>query len=800
MTGRRWVVILVAGAAITLLLGRGIAQMYTAYLWYASLGLPDLWRARYGSLLALRGLCGAAATLFVFANLYAVRQSVVSLVLPRRVGNLDIGEEVPRRQLTWTAALLSLVIGVALAWPQSDWSGYLGARIGQRFGESDPYFAADLAFFVYRLPLERSLFTWTMTVVLVVIGLVTLLYALTPSLRWEQRGLYVSGYVRRHFAMLAGVLLLLLAWHYRLQMYLLLGEGSAPDGAFTSVDHRVGIPGSLVLSLVMLGAGLTVMWAGWTGQLRLVFAALTGVLAAVLLTRQVAPFVARRAGDTRDPAVRERPYEATRNGYTRRAFAVDRILPADASIGFASLADAALHVPVWDEGALRRATDRPLPGSGIGWAATDSGITASIPTQPGGASVAVYLASVTDESGAPARALRRELADPPRVLIAADSVPRSLVLADSSGRIAAPSLATSGARLAHALAMQDLRVWFAAPPLPSPKILTRRGVRERVRAVAPFFAQGTEITPLWHADTLMWALDLYSSSETYPLSRRLIVAGAERAYFQHAATALINASTGRTVLLVDSLPDPIAASWMRRFPRLFQRPAALPTSLRRQIPPGRDGARAQATAFGRVGMRDEAEITRRLPDQEGADSALVAFGAPLLSFPRAGSPAYVLPLVDRSDRLRGLLVALGGVSRRTMWLAASESAPVWSEALDRLGAADTIPASLLVRGYVRAVPLGGQVVLVQPRYDWRGTGAPRLLYVAALSSDSVRSARTLLQLAGRLPVMTPLSAADLRGRLRELYEEMRRASARGDWAAFGRAFDSLGAILGERRP
>jgi hypothetical protein len=69
-----------------------------------------------------------------------------------------------------------------------------------------------------------------------------------------------------------------------------------------------------------------------------------------------------------------------------------------------------------------------------------------------------------------------------------------------------------------------------------------------------------------------------------------------------------------------------------------------------------------------------------------------------------------------------------------------------------------------------------------------------------LSGDSVRSARTLVQLAGRLPISTRLGGAEFQERVRQLYEEMRRASQRGDWAAFGRAFDSLGAIVRERRP
>jgi uncharacterized membrane protein (UPF0182 family) len=355
--------------------------------------------------------------------------------------------------------------------------------------------------------------------------------------------------------------------------------------------------------------------------------------------------------------------------------------------------------------------------------------------------------------------------------------------------------------------MQDFRVWFGALPAPAPKLLTRRGVRERVGALAPFFVQGGTISPIWFADSLVWSLELYSSSRTYPLSRHLVVAGAERAYFQHAATALVNAATGRTVLVADSLPDPVALTWMIRFPRLFARPGSLPMAVRRQMPPAREGARAQASAFGRYGTRGETDVARHLPDDEGPDSALVDSPAPVIAFPRVGgggaggggTSGYVLPLLDRTERVRGLFVALGGPAHRSVWLPSRESAPVWSESLDRLRAADTISVSQLVRGYVRTIPVADQIVMLQPRYDWRGGNAPRVVYVMALTGDTVRTARTLLQLAGRLPEPVPASR-DFRARARELYDEMRRASARGDWAAYGRAFDALGALFRERRP
>lgn len=799
MGGRRWLLIALLVAAIALLAGRALAQVYTDYLWYASVGAADVWRARFVSLSLLRIGCAVVATLFVFANLYAVRQSVVSLVLPRRVGNIEFGEEVPRPQLTWMAFGLSAIIGLAFAWTRNDWSQALGARIGQPFGETDPYFARDLGFFVHRLPFELSLFTWMMTMVLIVIGLVILLYALTPSLRWEQGGLYVSGYVRRHLAMLAGGLLLVLAWHYRLEMYTMLGAGGGVEGSFTSVDHRVGIPASLLMAIVTLGAGLTVLWAGWTGQLRLAFAALTGVIVAALAARQVAPFLANRSAAS-ESSVRERPYEATRAGYTRRAFGVDRIAMADSNAVFASLAEAAPFTAVWDEAVLTQTSDHPAR-SGAGWTVSDSGLHVAIPSGTGSQPALQVMAGFSDDGGMPVRITQQgdAVRGAPPMMFVADSSPRSLVTADSSGRIAAPSLGSGASRLAHALSKQDFSLWLGTVPSPAPKLVSRRGVRERVGAVAPFFVQGSAISPVWYGDSLVWALELYSAASTYPLSRRVRINGVEHAYFQHAATALVNATTGRLLLVSDSLADPVATSWMTRFPRLFARAGSLPATLRRQLPPDFDGARAQAIAFGRYGMRGETDVARHLPDDEGADSALAGTPPPVIGFPRLGATGHVFPLLDRSERLRGLFIALGGSGHRSLWLPAREPAPLWNEALDRLRAADTVSAGLLVRGYVRAIPLANEVAILQPRYDWRG-GSPRLMYVAALVGDSVRSARTLLQLAGYQPDSAVAGSAVNRARALQLYEEMRRAMQRGDWAAYGRAFDQLGRALRERRP
>jgi uncharacterized membrane protein (UPF0182 family) len=215
MTARRWIAFTVLAAAAALVAGRAVTGVYVDYRWYEALGALELWRAQLTVSLLLRLLSAIVATLFVFANLYAVRHSVVSLVLPRRLANLEIGEEVPGRQLIAAAAVLSALVGAALALPKDAWTEFVLARHGQPFGDQDPYFQQDLGFFVYWLPFERTLYLWSVVVVAVVSTVVVALYALTPSLRFGRGKLYVSTYVRRHLTVLGGVVLLILAWSFR---------------------------------------------------------------------------------------------------------------------------------------------------------------------------------------------------------------------------------------------------------------------------------------------------------------------------------------------------------------------------------------------------------------------------------------------------------------------------------------------------------------------------------------------------------------------------------------------------------
>jgi uncharacterized membrane protein (UPF0182 family) len=70
--------------------------------------------------------------------------------------------------------------------------------------------------------------------------------------------------------------------------------------------------------------------------------------------------------------------------------------------------------------------------------------------------------------------------------------------------------------------------------------------------------------------------------------------------------------------------------------------------------------------------------------------------------------------------------------------------------------------------------------------------------VATVLGDSVRTGPMLaaaLGLSSTPRGVTSAAPADLRARAESLYRDMRDALRRGDWTAFGRAFEAMGTAL-----
>ncbi len=811
MTRRRWVLVSLAGVALLILAGRFAAGIYAEWTWYAAMDALPLYRSKLMHQSALLGGTLAAGFILAFCNLYAVRSSIVSLVLPRKLGNLDFGEAVPGRRLTALVFAAAGVLAVLLALDQDDWTILALARFGLPFHETDPFSNRDFGNYVYRLPFERSLFTWAVGALVTTAFVVVFLYAITPSLKWEKGRLYVSAYVRRHFAALGALAMALLAWHYRIDSLEILANGSGRLGTFNAFDARIALPLLTALSIGALVAAPLVFWSGWHGYRRITLGIVVVTVIAGPGARSVLPSLATLYGVDSEVRVREKPYLRTRTLFTRRAFGLETIVDADSARGTIASRDAmARGVSTWDPAALIRTSSldrRGLPVSALAWIPSTRGLSAAMAQRASNGGVTEWTltgvdATTADERG---RALPRPMefaasaeGGIPAVLVE-DNAQGWAVVADSGGRLPAPSFLTFWERFAHAWHLQSPRLLGIDVPEPRARIEFHRGVRDRISAIAPFFTIGPTLLTAVRGDSLYWVADLFVTSDDYPLSEAIVFAGVPRHYVRRAATAIVQAQTGRVTIVVDAHPDIITRSWMRRYPWLFVDHGALAADVEALLPPAVDWATVQGRALVHVGFAGEATLAGSLAANDDADADLGGAG-PTFFAPLGdrGPLAWSLGLTDAGARMTGALIAVGGGAPRVEWHPMPPSYRLeLRTALQR--AADTAgfghQRKFARRGHIQLIPTAAGITAVQSFYEWPPDAPPSLAGVVVLQKTGIATGASLSEALGVTRPIATDATASLRARVSALYDEMSAAMRRGDWLAFGQAYSQLGRLL-----
>ncbi|MGF1481586.1 MAG: UPF0182 family protein [Cyanophyceae cyanobacterium] len=142
-------------------------------------------------------------------------------------------------------------------------------------------------------------------------------------------------------------------------------------------------------------------------------------------------------------------------------------------------------------------------------------------------------------------------------------------------------------RLLFASYLKDWQMLFTDNFTPQTKLLFRRNINRRVRAIAPFLrydrdpylvvADGDESQP---AHYLYWIIDAYTASDRYPYSDP----GENNFnYLRNSVKVVVDAYNGDVAFYIANPSDPIIQTWDKIFPELFQPLAAMPATLRSHI-------------------------------------------------------------------------------------------------------------------------------------------------------------------------------------------------------------------------
>lgn len=154
-------------------------------------------------------------------------------------------------------------------------------------------------------------------------------------------------------------------------------------------------------------------------------------------------------------------------------------------------------------------------------------------------------------------------------------------------------LATPLQRLAAAVYLKEPRLLNTGALKPDSKLILRREVRQRLKALAPFLSYegdpylvsvpiSTGTIGFSSSQHQYWVVDAYTTSTTYPYAAELSD-GSSLRYVRNAVKAVVDAYNGSVHLYVSEPDDPIIQGWMAVFPELFQELEAMPSELQRHL-------------------------------------------------------------------------------------------------------------------------------------------------------------------------------------------------------------------------
>ncbi|MBD2494098.1 UPF0182 family protein [Nostoc sp. FACHB-280] len=159
---------------------------------------------------------------------------------------------------------------------------------------------------------------------------------------------------------------------------------------------------------------------------------------------------------------------------------------------------------------------------------------------------------------------------------------------DGSGGISIGSL---WRRCLFAMYLKDWQMLFTRDFLPETKVLFRRNINQRIRAIAPFLKFDSD-PYLVAADPrigtgfpgaenyLFWIVDAYTTSDRYPYSDPN---NDGINYIRNSVKVVIDAYNGTVNFYIADATDPIIQTWANIFPKMFKPLSAMPATIRNHI-------------------------------------------------------------------------------------------------------------------------------------------------------------------------------------------------------------------------
>ena len=535
-------------------------------------------------------------------------------------------------------------------------------------GVTDPIFGKPVGFYLFALPVWESISGWLLMIAILACGLAGFFVLISGGVQMvDRRFQRTAALPWRSLSAALAFLLLVIALRIWLSRFDMISADHTVFGGITYTDDHI-LLGGLAMVCLALVAGAVIACLNFVRPPRMRWLGLAPVPALVcyiglqLVAWYVGNFVVKP-----NQLVREQPYITHNIQFTRQAFGLDRIaqheFPAETSVEAADPANnqATLqNIRLWDWHALqdtlrqiqeirtyydfpdididryvidgqtrqvmlaaREINQDKLPESSRNWInekliyTHGYGITMNpvngfnaegLPT--------LYLSNMPIQTAIPGLEVKR-----PEIyfgqLTSSDVYVKThqkefdypqgesnrVTSYEGNGGVEVGGFFR---RILIAFDRGDLgKVPFSDDIDGSSRLLMRRSVEERVKALAPFLTFDADpYIVLGDDGRLSWILDAFTTADTYPYATHYDLGDQPVNYLRNSVKAVVDAYTGATTFYVFDHADPVIAAYRGVFPSLFRDDSAMPADLRRHVRYPELELKLQAAVYGLYHMTD----------------------------------------------------------------------------------------------------------------------------------------------------------------------------------------------------
>jgi hypothetical protein len=651
----QWIVAgVVVGLYFLYRLVQWFARLELDRWWYDSVTDAPVWSTIVRAQLLL-GVVAGAVTLLVLGGSTAlamrfgpIERSELGALVRRYRDKMG-----PAHRWLLIATVVVLTVTVASA-ATGQWQGWLLFRHGPELDQRVPELGGDLGYYLFDLPFLTTVSGWIRQLLLIALALTAFTYATSGALRLPIGGRHSARPALAHLGLLAAAFATAQALDYifvRRPALTTSTGGSFVGAGYTELNVRA--PAMWVLGVVALVTAFLLVDGARRGRWRPAVVAL-GVWAVLqVVIGVVAPLAVQQYVVAPAEAARELPYLEHNLEATRTAFRLDTVdqfsapvadgLGGDATAAAALAADVS-RIPLFDTEQLpaalqvlegttaTRITDvdldryeiegenRPVfvaPRNASRNDLPEQGWVQSHLVYTHGNGVVTVPADRPDPDGRPdVDALATTLV-PERselyfgeqlagwyAIVGTKRLEQGGAAFDADTGIPLSSL---WRRTVLSLSTGEIEPLLSAELTEDSQLLYRRDTVERLQALAPFLTFGNDPYPVVLGDRVVWVVDGYTTSSSYPYSQYVGFGGSNLNYMHASVKATVDAYDGTVHLYRTSgagSDDPVLDAWDRIFPGLLEPISALPDDLAAHIRYPAELIRVQTALLGRYHVAD----------------------------------------------------------------------------------------------------------------------------------------------------------------------------------------------------